>query len=321
MQRSIPLGYEIKNGKAEIHEGEGKMIHYAFNAYCNGDSQFTIAKHFQDAGYKNGNGRVSWKHPTIGKLLQNKVYLGDDFYPAIISKEVFDKALEVRKEKAIHQKRYKNDDYEYREPLFGFSAKLFCETCGSTFYRFQVRMRNNILAAQWKCKNYSEHKEKGLACPSIYETEIEDIFIELLHQLAKDLKPLFKKPAEQLVINTDINNISNEISELLSSHQKALENKEQINELIAKRAYLQYERACIDDFDYQTGKIKRMLADKDLMDKTFDADFFRGVIERVTVSEKDMICFKFLNGYKVHKQYERKVGIKNGGSKCRDNSC
>jgi len=130
MQRTIPLGYEIRDGKAVIHEDEGKMVRYAFEAYCKGDSQFTIAKVFQEAGYKNGNGRVSWSQSTIGKLLCNRVYLGDDFYPQLISQVIFDKVAEVRNEKAVHQKRYRNDDYEYREPLFAFSAKLFCDICG-----------------------------------------------------------------------------------------------------------------------------------------------------------------------------------------------
>lgn len=103
---------------------------------------------------------------------------------------------------------------------------------------------------------------------------------------------------------------------MLSTTQSALENKEQINELIAKRAYLQYERAYIDDFDYQTGKIKRMLADKDLMDKTFDGDFFRGVIDKVTVKEGGMLCFHFLNGYKVYRQYDHKEALKNVKKKC-----
>jgi len=316
MQRTIPLGYEIRDGKAAIHEGEAKMIHYAFEAYSSGSSQFNIAKHFQDSGYKNGNGRVSWSHSTIGKLLQNKVYLGDNFYPAIITQELFDKAAEVRQQKAACQKRYKNDDYEYREPLFAFSAKLFCETCGSTFYRFQVRLKNNIYAARWKCKNFKIHKEKGIDGILIFETEIEQIFLDILHELARDLKPLFKKPADPHIINADIDIISREISELLSTAKKATENKEYINELIAKRAYLQFERATIDDFDYQTGKIKRMLADKNLMDKTFDADFFRGVINKVIISESGLLCFEFLNGFKVFKQFELKGGDNNGSKKC-----
>lgn len=59
-----------------------------------------------------------------------------------------------------------------------------------------------------------------------------------------------------------------------------------------------------------------MLADKDLMDTKFDADFFRGVIEKVTVGKDAMLCFQFLNGYKVFKQYERKAGKIDGSKKC-----
>ena len=150
----------------------------------------------------------------------------------------------------------------------------------------------------------------------MYEEGVEDLFVELLHELAKDLRPLLKKPVEQKVINSDIKLLDSEISKLLSTTQSAAKHKEQINELIAKRAYLQYERAYIDDFDYQTGKIKRMLVDKDLMDKTFDADFFRGVIDKVTVKEGGILCFHFLNGYRVFKQYDHKEALKNAQKKC-----
>ncbi|MHC1731954.1 MAG: recombinase family protein [Bacteroidales bacterium] len=316
MRRTIPLGYEIRDGKAVIHEGEGKMVRYAFEAYCKGYSQFTIAKVFQEAGYKNGNGRVSWSQSTIGKLLCNRVYLEDDFYPQLITQEIFDKAAQVRNEKAVHQKRYRNDDYEYREPLFAFSAKLFCEICSCTFYRFQVKVKDEGYLAVWKCRNFKEHNEKGLPRTNMYESEIEDIFIGLLHELAKDLRPLFYKPVEQQIISSDIKEFDKEISELLSTTKSALENKDHINELIAKRAYLQYERSVIDDFDYQTGKIKRILADKDLMDKTFDAEFFRGVIEKVTLKKDGLLCFRFLNGFEITKKYERKVGVKNGSKEC-----
>ncbi|MDA8228381.1 MAG: hypothetical protein M0T74_11925 [Desulfitobacterium hafniense] len=52
------------------------------------------------------------------------------------------------------------------------------------------------------------------------------------------------------------------------------------------------------------------------MDTKFDADFFRGVIEKVTVGKDAMLCFQFLNGYKVFKQYERKAGKIDGSKKC-----
>lgn len=53
-----------------------------------------------------------------------------------------------------------------------------------------------------------------------------------------------------------------------------------------------------------------MLAAKNLMDKDFDSDFFRGVIDKVTFSEGGNLCFHFINGYKVYRQYDHKEALK-----------
>ncbi|MDA8228382.1 MAG: hypothetical protein M0T74_11930, partial [Desulfitobacterium hafniense] len=105
------------------------------------------------------------------------------------------------------------------------------------------RMKNEVYRVEWKCRNYKEHVANNVARPVISETELEDIFVKILHELAKDLKPLFNKPADRQVINSDIKALDTEISELLSSPKKATENKDLISELIARRAYLQFERA------------------------------------------------------------------------------
>ena len=39
-------------------------------------------------------------HGSAGRMLRNKKYLGDGYYPAIIDKETFDKAEEIRMSRA-----------------------------------------------------------------------------------------------------------------------------------------------------------------------------------------------------------------------------
>ena len=39
-------------------------------------------------------------HRTAKRLMENRHYLGDDFYPAIIDQETFDKAAAIRLERA-----------------------------------------------------------------------------------------------------------------------------------------------------------------------------------------------------------------------------
>ena len=45
-------------------------------------------------------GGLKLYHGSAGRMLQNKKYLGDDYYPAIIDKETFDKAEEIRMSRA-----------------------------------------------------------------------------------------------------------------------------------------------------------------------------------------------------------------------------
>lgn len=46
-------------------------------------------------------------HGSAGRMLRNKHYLGDDYYPQIIDKETFDKVEEVRLNKATNLGRVK----------------------------------------------------------------------------------------------------------------------------------------------------------------------------------------------------------------------
>ena len=45
-------------------------------------------------------GRVKAVPRSAGRMLRNKKYLGDDYYPAIIDKETFDRAEEIRRSRA-----------------------------------------------------------------------------------------------------------------------------------------------------------------------------------------------------------------------------
>ena len=57
----------------------------------------TELKNFMPAAEKVG---LNLYHGSAGRMLRNKKYLGDDYYPAIIDKETFDKAEEIRMSRA-----------------------------------------------------------------------------------------------------------------------------------------------------------------------------------------------------------------------------
>ena len=74
-----PLGYRIENGIAVIDEEAAAKVRQLYKNYLGGLSLTNAAK---EAG-------INALHAGSKRIMQNKHYLGDDFYPAIIDKETF----------------------------------------------------------------------------------------------------------------------------------------------------------------------------------------------------------------------------------------
>ena len=74
-----PYGYRIENGKAVIDKKAAEQIKTLFQSYLTGDSLAMAAK----------KADIKLFHAEIGRMLQNKRYLGDEYYPAIIDPDIF----------------------------------------------------------------------------------------------------------------------------------------------------------------------------------------------------------------------------------------
>ncbi len=91
-------GYKIINGKATVDEQEAAIIIKIFNGYLSGMS-------LRDAAVNAGKAMV---HSTVKRIICNFCYVGDDFSPAIISRQTFSRAnaeLIRRSEKRVGKKR------------------------------------------------------------------------------------------------------------------------------------------------------------------------------------------------------------------------
>lgn len=88
--RHISYGYKIENGLAVVDEEEAAVVRKFFDYYISGLALMAAA---EKAGLK-------LYHGSAGRMLRNVKYLGDDYYPAIINQEIFDKAEEVRMSRA-----------------------------------------------------------------------------------------------------------------------------------------------------------------------------------------------------------------------------
>ena len=83
-----PYGYKIENGVAIIDEEKAENIQKLYKGYLSGLALGEAAK---QAG-------IDTYHGTAGKMLRKTYYLGDEYYPAIIDKTIFD-AVEIERQK------------------------------------------------------------------------------------------------------------------------------------------------------------------------------------------------------------------------------
>ena len=72
----IPYGYRIENGMAVIDDAAALQVRKLYKNYLSGMSLVNAAK---EAG-------LDLLHSGAKRMMRNKHYLGDSFYPAIIDK-------------------------------------------------------------------------------------------------------------------------------------------------------------------------------------------------------------------------------------------
>lgn len=92
-----PYGYRIENGKAVIDTEAVEQIKTLYHAYLSGDYMDTAAK----------KASIGSSHGGIGRMLQNRHYLGDEYYLAIIDLDTFSAAEAERIKRASHLGRFR----------------------------------------------------------------------------------------------------------------------------------------------------------------------------------------------------------------------
>jgi hypothetical protein len=95
----VPYGYRIENGKAVIDEEKAEQVRKLYKGYLSGLAYVIAA---EAAGLKLYHGGAK-------RMMQNKHYIGDDYYPVIIDKETFDAAEAERVKRQVKLGRVFDD--------------------------------------------------------------------------------------------------------------------------------------------------------------------------------------------------------------------
>ncbi|MDJ0304756.1 recombinase family protein [Dehalobacter sp.] len=246
-----PYGYLIASGVAVIDGEKAENVKVLFQEYLSGTSLQRIA---DIAG-------IPRKHVSLGRMIEDKRYMGDTFYPAIIDKEIWDEAQSERKRRAEHLGRNKNYFALDKTKISPFWGIVFCDDCGSEFRRYADKGNE-----RWKCSRYLVKNRLTCKSAMIKEDLIEAAFMRVLGKI--DLDEIAVKPKLDTVA----------IKQLFSDP--------------FEQAEYVYSISKVDDFDYMTDKLLTAMKDKPTV---FDGNFMRRIIKCIKVATDNTATFEFLN--------------------------
>lgn len=247
MQRRTPLGYYIQNGKAEIEPETAEFVREIFSTYLAGISTYRIAKDFTQRGILNASHKSSWNHGSIGKILENRKYIGDEFYPPLIEQSIFEQVQSRRIQRVKDLGRAAQPNSFANQSVW--SSLLVCGECGQPYRKYTEKGKH----PKWRCKHYIHHNRVFCRNRFLSEEQLEQAFIQAVNQVIETpsyLKPDFKELPQQE--STAERKLTVQINRLLAEPSC---DAQVVKQLAFQRAAEQYRNIRIDDRAYQNEKI------------------------------------------------------------------
>lgn len=127
--RYVAFGYEITDGVIAVIESERKIVERIFGLYVDGKSLAEIAERMNSAGVSYNNDGREWNKNIVKRMLENRKYLGEHGYPAIIDKKMFEQARKIR------EKKFSPPTEEQKAVNRLLHDRMVCGCCGGAFTR------------------------------------------------------------------------------------------------------------------------------------------------------------------------------------------
>ena len=357
------FGYVKDKGKLVIDDTQGPIVKELFELYATDSySMKQIEDIFWNKGYRNSNGnRIA--HTTMSNIISNPKYKGyyvgnkvkvidmftkkqkflsedewvmfkdetGDIVPAIVSEELWASANAVL--------RRRSNDVKNRQGICNhenlLTGKLFCEKCGTAYYRHDSRTRTDDSNSKWQCSGRIKNGKS--TCPSfgIYESELKPILYDVFNDTKKYADKLIveyigmfnnmttgsemKEEKEKLNRSMDLSkkkiekliemNISGKITDddFNTLYEKCQKEIKEANERIGE---IENKIKAQKEFEVNITALKRVLdnAHRDLSDKSITREFVNMYIDKIFVQPIDehKMCLKIkvFTGETVEKYLE-----------------
>lgn len=93
--RRLPFGYRMEMGELTLHTQEAEVVRWIFEQYCEGVPYNSLVDKLEAQLVQYDEGKP-WNKNMVARILEDRRYIGEKGYPAIVSEEAFDTARKIR---------------------------------------------------------------------------------------------------------------------------------------------------------------------------------------------------------------------------------
>ena len=334
----LGFDYDVKTKKLSINQEEAEIVRYIFKRYLEGAGAHKIAKELEAMGVKTKRGNSNWVASTVNGIIKNEKYVGNvvqgktytanpitkkrlknngelnsyrrvDNHPAIISKEDFNLAQEIRTGRGAVKKSSEVGKITRFGRRYAFSHMIECGFCGEKYVRRIWHSGTNYAKSVWQCGRVI--KEGRKKCPHsrvVSEVELEKAFIDsynaintadnaetmaIFEELMKEVINKQAKGEYKEQLGSKIAAIRKKIDILLNMHlneeieaddygKKYKMLREELSTLEKKKKSLDAVKAISLTPEQRLMKFKNVLTNNPNLAE-FNRELFEAVIKKVTI--------------------------------------
>lgn len=282
--RRFPYGYEMQNGLIVICLKEADTVKQIFSQYLNGKNLKNIAERLTENQIEFLPGEYGWNKSRIKRMIEDERYIGDDTYPAIIDKDIFQKANFEKNSRRTNISPVVTAEKKL------LTHKVICADCRRRlFHNTDSRLKNS---EKWFCKNED--------CKfSVYMT-----VAELEHEITEILNLLISTPKFTEYEETDIQaEPSLEIIRMENEIERQFESidfdKNEIQNMILQCATKKYD--AYKGVRHITDRLKADFEQSSPL-SAFNTRLFDRTVSAITIDKDKKVCLKLKNNKIIRKE-------------------
>jgi hypothetical protein len=282
VNRIIPYGYAMKNGRYVVHPRESKVIRRISADYLGGASLLKIAQALTAETVEFLPGRSDWNKNRVGRILEDERYLGNDTYPAIIGEDMHRQARAV--------KDSNNNQVNKSEVPCRLPCPVECALCGTKMSR-RHDSRRKASQDLWTCQNPDCHAVVNLNddvlladVTTILNRLIADPSMVTLHSLPAEGPPM------------EVRRLANEVDRELDSLEV---DKDRVKQSIFTLATAKYKN--IDNRQVKAHMVRAAFEESEPL-SSFTTEIFKRTVTKVRLDADGKTALVLKNGQIIGKE-------------------